>query len=59
MLATEVISIVGAASAANDPSDSDEFAAEAAPTFAVVQIKATKQTFASVPLWQNFYRTNC
>ena len=49
---------VGAALAANNPSDRDEFAAEAAPTFTVVQIKTTKQAFASVPLWQDFYRIN-
>ena len=52
---TEVFSIVGAASAANNPSDRDEFAAEAAPTFTVVQIKTTKQAFASVA---NNYRIN-
>jgi len=28
------------------------FAAKAAPTFTVVQIKTTKQTFASAPLLQ-------
>ena len=39
---TEVFSFAGAASAANIPSDRDEFAAEAAPTFTVVQIKTTK-----------------
>jgi len=49
---TEVFSFVGAALAANNPSDRDEFAAKAAPTFTVVQIKTTKQAFDSVPLWQ-------
>jgi len=49
---TEVFSFVGAALAANNPSDRDEFAAKAALTFTVVQIKTTKQVFDSVPLWQ-------
>jgi len=49
---TEVFSFVGAALAANNLSDRDEFAAEAASTFTVVQIKTTKQAIASVPLWQ-------
>ena len=55
---TEVFSFVGAALAANNPSDRDEFAAKAAPTFTVVQIKTTKQVLASVfsaPLWLNVY----
>jgi hypothetical protein len=39
-------------------SDLKAFAAEAAPTFDVVQIKATKRAFASVALWQKFNRTN-
>ena len=45
---TEVFSFVGAALAANNPSDRDEFAAKAAPAFTVVQIKTTKQVLASV-----------
>ena len=49
---TEVFSIVGAASAANSSRSDGLFAAKAAPTFTVVQIKTTKQVFASVPLWQ-------
>jgi len=56
---TEVFSFVGAASAANLSRSDGLFAAEAAPTFTVVQIKTTKQAFASVPLWQSFfYRIN-
>ena len=50
---TEVFSFVGAASAANNLSDRDEFAAEAA-TFTAEQVKTTKQAFVSVPLWQNY-----
>jgi hypothetical protein len=34
------------------------FAAKATPTFTAIQIKATKQAFAAVPLWQNLYRIN-
>ena len=48
---TEVFSFVGAASAANNQSDRDEFAAKAAPTITAVQIKTTKQAFVSVLLW--------
>jgi len=55
---TEVFSIVGAALAANSSRSDGLFAAKAAPTFTVVQIKTTKQAFASVPLWQNIYRIN-
>jgi len=55
---TEVYSFVGAALAANNPSDRDEFAAKAAPTFTVIQIRTTKQASPSVPLWQNIYRIN-
>jgi len=47
MLATAVFIFVGAALAANNPSDGDEFAAKAAPTFTVVQIKTTKYSFAA------------
>jgi len=54
---TEVYSFVGAALAANNPSDHDEFAAKAAP-FTVIQIRTTKQASPSVPLWQNIYRIN-
>ena len=39
---TELLSFVEAALAANNLSDRDEFAAEAAPAFTVVQIKTTK-----------------
>ena len=42
MLATEVFSFVGAASAANSSRSDGLFAAKAAPTFTVVQIKTTK-----------------
>jgi len=45
---TEVFSFVGAASAANLSRSDGLFAAKAAPTFTVVQIKTTKQAFASV-----------
>jgi len=45
---TEVFSFVGAASAANLSRSEGLFAAEAAPTFTVAQIKTTKQAFASV-----------
>ena len=48
MLATEVLCFAGAASAANNPSDRGEFAAEAAPTFTLVQIKTIKYAFAAV-----------
>ena len=63
MLATEVtenteIFSFGAASAANSSRFDGLFAAEAAPTFTVVQIKTTIQAFASVPLWLNVYRIN-
>ena len=51
---TEVFSFVGAALAANNLSDRDEFAAKAAPAFTADQIKTTKQAFVSVPLWQNY-----
>jgi hypothetical protein len=57
MLATEFFSIAGAASAANSSRSDGSFAAKAAP-FTVVQIKTTKQAFASVPLWHNLYRIN-
>ena len=40
---TDVFSFVGAASAANLSRSDGLFAAEAAPTFTVVQIKTTKQ----------------
>ena len=39
---TEVFSFVGAASAANSSRSDGLFAAKAAPTFTVVQIKTTK-----------------
>ena len=52
---TEVFSFVGAASAANLSRSDGLFAAKAAPTFTVVQIKTTKQAFASVA---NNYRIN-
>jgi len=52
---TEVFSFVGAASAANSSRSDGLFAAKAAPTFTVVQIKTTKQAFASVA---NIYRIN-
>jgi len=57
MLATEVtenteVFSFGAASAANSSWSEGLFAAKAAPTFTVVQIKTTKQAFDSVPLWQ-------
>ena len=60
---TEVFSIVGAALrhhseqalAANSSRSDGLFAAKAAPTFTVVQIKTTKQAFASVA---NNYRIN-
>ena len=55
---TEIFSFVGAASAANSSRSDGLFAAEAAPTFTVVQIKTTIQAFASVPLWLNVYRIN-
>jgi len=64
MLATEVTentvvySFVGAALAANNPSDCNEFAAKAAPTFTVIGIRTTKQAFPSLPLSQNIYRIN-
>ena len=45
---TEVFSFVGATSAANSSRSDGLFAAKAAPTFTVVQIKTTKQVFASV-----------
>ena len=54
---TEIFSFVGAASAANSSRSDGLFAAKAAP-FTVVQIKTTKQVFASVPLWLNVYRIN-
>jgi len=41
MLATELCSFVGAALAANNSSDRDEFAAKAAPTCIVLRIKST------------------
>jgi len=47
---TEIISFVGAASAANSSRSDGLFATKAAPTFTVVQIKTTKQAFASVSL---------
>ena len=56
MLATEIISIAGAASAANSSRSDGSFATKVAPMFTAVQIKATKQTFASVAKF--FYRTN-
>jgi len=54
MLATEVTENTedfsfGAASAANSSRSDGLFAAKAASTFTVVQIKTTKQAFASVP----------
>ena len=52
---TEVFSFVGAASAANSSRSDGLFAAKAAPTFTVVQIKTTKHAFASVA---NNYRIN-
>ena len=55
---TEIFSFVGAASAANSSRSDGLFAAEAAPTFTVVQIKTTIQAFDSVPLWLNVYRIN-
>jgi len=53
MLATEArrsqrLLDVGAASAANNLADRDKFAAKAAPTFTVIQIKRPKQVLASV-----------
>ena len=45
---TEVFSVVQAASAANSSRSDGLFAAKAAPTFIVVQIKTTKQVLASV-----------
>jgi len=64
MLATEatentaIFSFVGAALAANSSRSDGLFAAKAAPASTVVQIKTTKQAFASAPLWQNIYRIN-
>jgi len=55
---TEVFSIVGAALAANNPSDRDEFAAEAAPTFTVVQIKNNKTSICLCASVANNYRIN-
>jgi len=55
---TEFFSFAGATSAANSSRSDGLFAAKAAPTFTVVQIKTTKQAFASVHLWQDFYRIN-
>jgi len=54
---TEVFSIVGAALAANSSRSDGLFAAKAAPTFTVVQIKSAKQAFASVSVANN-YRIN-
>ena len=44
---TEIFSFVGAASAANSSRSDGLFAAEAAPTFTVVQTKTTKQAFVA------------
>ncbi len=60
---TEIFSFVGTASAANSSRSDGLFAAKAAPTFTVVQIKTTTQAFASVPLClcasvANSYRIN-
>jgi len=52
---TEVLSFAGATSAANSSRSDGLFAAKAAPTFTVVQIKTTKQAFASMA---NNYRIN-
>jgi len=54
MLATENTEVFsfGAASAANSSRSDGLFAAKAAPTFTVIQIKTTKQAFAYEPLSQ-------
>ena len=63
MLATEVtentgvFSFAGAASAANSSRSDGLFAAEAAPTFTVVQIKTTKQVCLCASVANN-YRIN-
>jgi len=57
--ATEVYSFVGAASAANSLRSDGLFAAKAAPTFAVVQIKNNKTGICLCDLCdKNFYRIN-